>query len=223
MPSYSEVDICNMALASVGAQLIRSMDEDNKRARMCSIFYPVIRDYSLARFDWPFASKFAKLKELSQDAALRFNINLDTEVPVGWYPYAKPNDCLAPRDVDPFGSRNKWCEMKSTILIPRPPETEPMLRYTAQETNTSRFSMQFINLISLGLASKIAPAVDKALAKDLYSQWLLEQNVASADDTSIGEHPEPDGNPSLDTFSDPDVALTSYIPPLGSVDYDYTK
>ncbi len=224
MPNYSEVDITNMALAMLGANTIRSLDEDNKRARLASIFYPMIRDYCLARFDWPFAKRYAELHMYEAENDIVLHDMIGTEVPDGWYPYAIPSDCLAPRDIDPIGSREKWIVIRKVILLRRPPEIPSYLWYTGEVTNTTEFSMQFIYILSLGLAAKLASsvAVNPEMAGAVTQQWQIEQTIGFTDDANIGENPDPDGNPRLDPFSEPDMAGYNYIPPFGGVEFDNT-
>ena len=225
MANYSAVDICNMALAMVGGKMIRSLDEDNKRARLCNVFYPMTRDYLLARFDWPFARKIRVLRQLTDEDLVRYAINLDTDIPEGWYAYAKPSDCLAARDIEPPGNREKWMEMKGCIMVPKPPEVEVSLRYTAENNNTGDYSMQFISMLSIGVASYLAPAMvgaETPLTQTLLQRWMAEQAIGFGDDANIGEVPDPDGNPRLDTFSDPDMVNYTALSPLGSVDYNNT-
>ena len=50
----SKIGICNLALAHLGADSIRSFEETNKRARMADVFFDQVRDYLLSKFDWPF-------------------------------------------------------------------------------------------------------------------------------------------------------------------------
>ena len=98
MPS-SKIHICNIALASLGAQSIRSFDEDNKAARMCDTFFDSTRDYLLSKFDWPFARAMAKLQAIDTSAET---------LPPGYTAYGLPNDCRTPRDILPPGSRQSW-------------------------------------------------------------------------------------------------------------------
>ena len=209
MPTpYSAVDICNQALAMVGAEFIRALDNSTKRSRACSVFYPMLRDYLLTRMDWPFAKKLGLLKPLDEDQPLRvgLNVQIKTQIPEGWYAYQIPNDCAAPRDLHPPGSKEKWKQFQRMILATAPPEAEPKLYYTALVEDTSLFSMTFVNLLALGIAAKLAPSIaqDKALASSLYNQWVNEQYTAFADDANIGEeYRVPDEQPLRDTFVDP--------------------
>ena len=226
MPNYSEVDICNMALAMIGAEFIRSMDENNKRARACYILYPLTRDYLLTRMDWPFARKLALLQPLADTRQVRVhNPYAEAQVPPGWTAYLLPNDCLAPRDLYPPGSSDKWDQYQNMIFAKQTPEVEPKLTYTAYTENTALFSMTFVNLLALGLAAKMAAniAQDKALASSLINQWLGEQQIAFADDANIGnDYRAHDEMPEMDTFVHPDVRTYEKLPPPGGVEFDNT-
>ena len=205
---YSAVDICNQALSMVGGDFIRALDESTKRSRACSVFYPMLRDYLLTRLDWPFAKKLVLLKPLDEDQPLRVSLNVQVQsvVPEGWYAYQMPNDCAAPRDLHPPGSKERWKQFHRTILAMKPPESEPKLYYTALIDDTSLFSMTFVNLLSLGIAARLAPSIaqDKGLASSLHQQWLNEQYTVFADDANIGEdYRSPDEQPLNDPFVDP--------------------
>ncbi len=202
---YSEVDICNQALAMVGADFIQALDNSTKRARACSAFYPVLRDYLLARLDWPFAKKLKVLTPLDAE-------QLSFKVPDGWYPYQVPSDCLAPRDLHPPGSRSRWKQFQNVLLIPVPSSAEPKLYYTARIENPSLFSMTFVNLLAVGIAARLAPSIaqDKALTSALHKQWMNEQFTVFADDANIGEdYRTYDEEPLNDTFVDPWVSGSS--------------
>lgn len=218
---YSEVDICNQALAMVGAGFIRSLDNSTKRARACSVLYPMLRDYLLTRLDWPFARKLGLLMPLAEEQPKRIglNVQIKTYVPDGWYAYQLPGDCAAPRDLDPPGSKEKWKLFQNAILTTQAPEKEPKLYYTAFIIATSLFSMTFVNLLSLGIAARLAPIIaqDKALASNLHSQWLNEQYTVFADDANIGEeYRVPDEQPLNDPFVDPwlgaEIATARLLP-----------
>ena len=205
---YSAVDICNQALAMVGGDFIRALDNSTKRSRACSVFYPMVRDYLLTRLDWPFAKKLGLLKPLDEDQPLRvgLNIQIKSQIPEGWFAYQMPNDCLAPRDLHPPGSKERWKQFQRTILTPKPPESEPKLYYTARIEDASLFSMTFVNLLTLGIAARLAPSIaqDKALASSLHSQWINEQYTVFADDANIGEdYRTHDEQPLNDSFVDP--------------------
>ena len=215
MPNFSAVDICNMALAMVGANLIRSLDEDNKRARTCAVFYPMTRDYLLDRFDWNFARKMAYLQPLSEERVIGRPPVISGSIPDGWYAYQQPHDCITPRDVHPPGSQKtaKWKKFQNMILTVLPPETKPRLYYTCAVESTALFSPSFCTLLATGLALKLAPALakDQQMTQSLLQQWKMEQAEVFGDDASTGdEYREHDERPEVDTFVYPDrVFLTT--------------
>ena len=222
MPSaYSAVDICNQALAMVGGEFIRALDSSTKRSRACSVFYPMLRDYLLVRLDWPFAKKLGLLKPLDEDQPIRvgLNVQIKTQIPEGWYAYQLPNDCAAPRDLHPPGSKERWKQFQRTILAKQSPEQEPKLYYTAFVTDTSLFSLTFVNLLSLGIAARLAPSIaqDQALTSNLHNQWLNEQYTVFADDANIGEdYRTRDEQPLNDSFVDPwlgdEIVISRLLP-----------
>lgn len=66
MPSLSQLDICNLALAHLPAAPITSMAEDSLEARECRRFYPhVISDMLEGPHDWSFANRRAALALLA--------------------------------------------------------------------------------------------------------------------------------------------------------------
>ena len=53
--SYTEVNICNLGLGWMGANLITSLDDETTEARLCKVNYPFARDAVLEMRDWTFA------------------------------------------------------------------------------------------------------------------------------------------------------------------------
>ncbi|RLC85491.1 MAG: hypothetical protein DRJ03_11505 [Chloroflexi bacterium] len=187
----SEVEICNLALASIGEADITSLTEETKRARLCSRYYAPTRDQMIAEFDWPFARKTAALSELSSPV---------NAVPEGMSAYSMPSDCVNPLDILPLGSREEWVVVGRELMTTS--GGTPTLRYTSLITATGRFSAAFGNILALGLAARLCSPLtqDKGLAKDLYIQYLTEKKEAWAGDASIGVMANPDDDPNKDTF-----------------------
>lgn len=57
----SDVQICNMALVSLGAKTINNFGDNNDRARVCQRVYPIVRDGILSNDPWRFQMAKAKL------------------------------------------------------------------------------------------------------------------------------------------------------------------
>lgn len=191
--AYSKVEIANLALATLGADAIRTFDEKNKRARMCDNFFESTRDYLLAKFDWPFARRFKKLNEVELPEG--------KILPAGMKVYQLPEDCRTPRDVHPPGSKDPWRIAEDKLYTNT--GREVYLYYTGQEINEALFSDTFANLLALGMAVRMAPAItqDKNLSKILYEQYQLEQRESWESDANIGEdYRAYDEDPNNDTF-----------------------
>jgi hypothetical protein len=175
MPSV--VDIYNLALSRLGISFeIESETETNKTARVMNRFYPIVRDYVLRDFPWPFAKR---VKALSLEA---------TETFIGWtYVYTYPNDCLAIRQiVDESGARilsktfYDSLFTEQALIVPRYPyqvaiKEDQSARliltdldlayayYTARVTNVDAFDQGFIDSLAWKLAAESGPQlqVDK--------------------------------------------------------------
>lgn len=201
--SVSKIEICNIALAMLGADAIRSFDEKNKRARMADVFFDFTRDYLLSKFDWPFAKKFVELKPMDDTQVIR------EDVPEGMFRYKLPSDCHTPRDLSPKGSKDMWFIMGSAMYCSIDPDSgsKVYLYYTRQELDTAKYSPTFSNLLALGLAVKMCAPVtqDKQLQTALQDQFRIEQANAWESDANIGnEYREFDEDPNNDSFVYPD-------------------
>ena len=198
----SKIEICNVALALLGEDSIRAFDEKNKRARMADVFFDFTRDYLLAKFDWPFARRFKKLQPLAVQ-------QLKMEVPAGKFAYELPADCHTPRDIHPPGSKDKWHVMGWQLYCDIDPKSDRdvYLYYTCAALDPRFYSHTFNNLVALGLAVKMCPAItqDKALAGALMEQFAAEQINAWESEANIGEdYRAHDEDPNNDTFVNPD-------------------
>lgn len=60
--AQTDVDICNSALDELGLEPIQSLDENNKRAKLCKRNYPLIRRKMLRAHPWNFARKRTTLE-----------------------------------------------------------------------------------------------------------------------------------------------------------------
>lgn len=68
MPLSSKTDICNLALAELGARRINSVDADSTvEAKACRLHLNHIIDTLLERHQWSFATKRGVLARLAQD------------------------------------------------------------------------------------------------------------------------------------------------------------
>ena len=196
---YYKIDVCNLSLAALGEAAIRDFNENNKRARMCDVFFDSAKDYLLSKYDWSFARAFKKLNQLDLPA---------DEIPVGEYAYQLPADCSVPRNIFPLGSKDMWEVMADRLFANK--ETIS-LYYTKRDVSTALFSDCFASALYLLLAVRMSPAItqDKSLTKALYDQYIREQMGAWESDANIGnQYRQYDEDPLNDTFVNPDLVTT---------------
>lgn len=202
--SYSKVGICNLALAAIGEDSIRDFDDGNKRARMCDRFYDVTRDYLLDQYNWSFARKQKELQQLAEPSDW---------TPDGTYTYAIPSDCHHPVDLWPEGSIQSF-EIRGNELhcsLDSAQGDDVVLIYTTRVLDPTKYSSQFVNILSIALAVRICMPItqDKALTKTIFEQYKTEVREAWGTDAAIGnKHLHNDDNPEYDSFVDPDYSFT---------------
>lgn len=198
--SISKIAICNIALAALGEDSIRSFDESNKRSRMADVFFDPVKNYLLSQYDWAFARKFAALQKLS-----------DVEVPAGYYKYQLPADCERVRDLWPKGS-DEWWEIHGDTLMCKQSESA-YIYYTSVGLDPTKFPATFSMLVSTLLAVKMSPAItqDSKVTNSLYSQYKNEVKECWAVDANEGNDYIPhDGDPHNDSFVNPGGNLAQW-------------
>lgn len=136
----TQVDICNIALSSLGDQRIVSLADNNERARLCSARYEDVRDAVLRSYPWNCAITRTELVR-----------NVD---PPAWgfaFSYALPNDCLRVIDVESYQEpyevegRNILTDASTVKLL-----------YLAKVTDTTKYDSLLVQAIGTRLAMEIA-------------------------------------------------------------------
>jgi hypothetical protein len=163
---YSEVAICNMALAAIGrGAQITSMDEASQSARACKLRYPYARDAVLRAYDWNFAAKRAELAKNATAPAFEYANAYDL-----------PADCLIVRSVYD-GEAEKWVVEGRQILTDM---GDPIfVKYTRLETDTARFDALFVDALAARIASDIAVQLSESVSRSqglwqVYQSKILE-------------------------------------------------
>lgn len=195
----SEVSICNIALAYLGEEAIRSLTETNRRAGLCNSLYSVVRDSNLARSDWSFARTTVKLNQITED----------------YYEgavFSLPSDCITPLNLLPrTQSRMPYKIEGGRVVLTGSNASEPIgfdlyLQYTKRETNTTLFSHSFIDILALDLAVRMCIPLtqDRKMAGDLKNELRILRLENEAEDANRGdEYRHPDENPENDSFVNP--------------------
>ena len=205
------VDICNMALSSIGTRsTIASLTEGSAEAIQCSIWYDPTRREILAAAQWNFARRQKTLGVLAAAAGTPENPTGSGALPPdGWlYQYAYPSDCISPRYIQPAGDTgydeiamgsfagrpirfivagafdSSGNEIK--VILTNEPQAE--LIYTGDVSTTAIFESDFITALADALAARLAIPLtgDKQLAvqKAQASQGTLKETEAQ--DANVG-------------------------------------
>lgn len=158
---YSEVAICNMALAEIGrGAMITSMDEASQAARACKLRYPYARDAVLRSYDWNFAAKRKELAAHSTAPAFEFARAFDL-----------PDDCLIVRSVYE-GEGANWVVENRQILTDM--GAPIYIKYTYRCTDVAKFDPLFVAALAARIASDIAVNLSESVSR-AQSLWQVYQ------------------------------------------------
>ena len=171
----SKVDVCNMALAQLGQEPISSLQQEDERARRCSLFYEPVKKEVLRTHNWAFAACEAALALLDERRG--------GEWP---YAYAYPADCLFLRKVYAPAQPQRARAFKEmyqkdlharTILCAVP---QAYAEYTRDVTDATLFDPAFVKAFSLALGADLAVALsgDASLAHRLLQKYTLALDEA---------------------------------------------
>jgi len=197
----TQISIINRALRRIGAGRIESIDDDDDSARAAKDIWGDVREDLLCRFPWHFAQKTsAPLAELS------------TTDPRWGYSFALPTDCLKPlrivangADTDDEGNIDYGTIPPN---FPDPPFAvtgatlscdleAPVLLYTYDLADPTKFSPEFATAFSLGMAVELGYSISaqSGRMRDLNSEFLSRLQTAMAgsgnsqklDDRAVGQ------------------------------------
>jgi hypothetical protein len=189
---YSEVAICNLALAELGRSVeIVALDEPSQAARACARRYPYARDAVLRSFDWNFAARRASLPARATPPAFG-----DATV------FPLPADCLLVRKVHDVAD-DAW-EIEDRSLLARAPA--PLrISYTARIVNPALFDVLFTDALVTRLAADLAVqlADSPSRANSLYQLHREKLAHARARDTDEGTAPRAPRSSWLDARFEP--------------------
>lgn len=173
----SEVDIYNMALSQLGTFSSLVSPSDNRReAELCRTWYDNCRRRILRSAPWGEALAFRRLSltaERDNDADW-----VSTNPAPGWlFAYSVPNDFLWPRFISDF---RKFGFYGTSITTN---SESPIIAYTKDETNVSRFNPDLERAIAFDLAAHIAPGLTNLNAQPAMfqmAQSVLDDAKAAA-------------------------------------------
>lgn len=166
----SVVDICNMALDSVGqASIMSAFPPDNSaQARACNRRYESVRDAVLRAHLWNCATTRVQLTKLANDPAWGFTNQF--QIPADFIRYISLDALDVPFRIE-GGADGR-------VLLSD--DADVNLRYIFRLTNVPQMDDLLIECIAARLASEIAYKLtsDKRLARDMYAAYLDKLNEA---------------------------------------------
>jgi hypothetical protein len=171
----SKTDICNLALARLGAENIISIDDDTKRAKTLKAVYDLVRDIVLADHPWNFAITRATLALLT------------TAPEFGYcYAYQLPTDpfCLRVLGIvgDTAANVDPGIEYKiegQRLLTNVSPCN---IKYIARVTVEGVFTPSFCSALALRLAAEVAYKLtgNASLKGEAMKEYQLELGKAKS-------------------------------------------
>lgn len=173
---YSEVAICNLALAEIGrGAQITAMDEASQAARVCKLRYPYARDACLRAHPWNFAARRAELAASATAPAFEFANAFDL-----------PGDCLIVNTVFD-GDAEKWVVEGRQILTDM--GAPIYVKYTALVTDTAKFDPLFVETLAARVASDICVSLSESVswAQGLWQVYQAKLAEARKRDSQEGQ------------------------------------
>ncbi len=179
----SEVEICNLALLSIGAEAIESLTDTTDRAVLCRHFYPSCRDELLT--------------VMQPQAAIKRSLLAGTTTPIsGWdYAFTLPTDCLQPLDID--DETVSWAVEGNTIVTN---STPIYLRYVSRLEDVTKYPSTFARTLLAYLSARLTYPITKSatLMEENYRLYELSKEEGMAVEGQTGT-PRSMGNSVLTT------------------------
>ncbi len=177
----SNVEIANLALSRLGADLILALDEDTENGRKVLAIYDVVRDIMLAMHPWNFALKRVSLALLAETP--NFGFDNVFQLPPDYLRVIKTDQAT---DVDYKIEGKKLYTDVSSIKI----------QYIFRVTDPVEFSPGFVVAFSDELAARLAyPIVgSRSVGADIQKIALLSLKIAKSQDAQEGLPDDLDAN-----------------------------
>ncbi len=178
----SAVEICNQALAQLGAGRILSLVDDTTEAQLCNTFYEPVRDALVEAHEWSFARARVRLVPI-------------TTPPVSYWDaaYELPSDVLRVLNVsqDPNSRADapEWDREGSTIVIKtHRASTAIYVRYLKRITDPNRFGPVFVQALVVRIAAEMAMPLreSRALQQQMWSLYNAKVSEAMTADGMQG-------------------------------------
>lgn len=174
----SKVEITNLALTLLGADLITSMSESTERARTANAIFDSVRDAVLRAFPWNFATRREQVPSLA------------SPVPASTWKYFfnQPTGCLRVLEVGeevggyPFSVEGGYIACNFSPII---------VKFTFQETDVTKYDSLFVLALSARLAHSMAHRRIQSAARekelfDVYRSYVKEARSVDSQEGTAG-------------------------------------
>jgi hypothetical protein len=170
----SAVNICNSALIKLGQERINSLDDDNKRARLCKEQYYKVLRRVLRSHPWNFAIKRATLTE-SGDSVTWGEEKL----------YALPSDC-----VRVYGVEGKYFKYKIEGRYIVTSDGAPNIKYISDDVDEYLYDASFAEAVASWLAADLCYALTQSasLKEGLLREgefWVSQARSVGAQEQTV--------------------------------------
>jgi hypothetical protein len=155
----NKVEICNFALAKLGATRIGSLTDSSEEARQCNIFYDQTVREILREYPWSFATEAVQLAQSTTTPLLDFK-----------YQYALPDDYMR---VWRMNDGTERYDIRGNYI--HTDASSCKILYTKEITDPTLFDPLAVRALYTLLASKIAYPLQQESARE---GRLLEEYYA---------------------------------------------
>ena len=178
----SEVEISNSALLQLGEDPITSMDDATKKASLCKLFYPTVRDAVLRAYPWRCAITFQSLGLLAGVDAI------STEATPFAYTFQLPVNPWCLRALLINADKTLAWEVIGRKLLSD--ESSVNLRYIYRVTDPGNFDPLLIDSIACRLASMLAYPItaNPTMSKTMYALYMDKLVEARSIDSMEGSN-----------------------------------
>jgi len=183
MSDTNKTAICNYAITFIGGRKITSIDQTQKEAELCKLYYDMARQAVLRDHLWNFATKSVALAEVA-----------DTDF-VGWdRAFSYPSDALYVQEIYNSANKNKKIEfeVRTNVLKNKKyimaNEATPYIVYVADVDEELLFDAKFIEAFAYRLAEMITVPLNGQLplAQLMGQKYGMAIAKAKAGDSNEG-------------------------------------
>lgn len=181
--AISDVRICNMALANLGAGSILALTENSENARKCNMIYEQERDDLLSIHRWNFATNRATLARLATAPAYGYD-----------HQYQLPSDCLQVLEMKEEREEGVDWHIEGRALLTN--SDTALIKYTQRITDPTYFSKPFVGAFVARLSALLAISVSNSRALSehywaVYDSRMGDARLANAIEGQADEDDKP--------------------------------